>query len=134
MRKAMLFLVVGVVIFIIGLCLNIRYEDHSLVVEATVTHIKTKDSTDGDYRHVYYGEYTVDGKTYKDQKLTADYSGTEYDTSMSVGDTYEMRVNPNKPARKMMEGGFFGVVGLLMAVYGGIQVHRYRKAEKENIS
>lgn len=133
MRKAMTFLMVGVVIFIIGLCLNIRYEDYSLVVEATVTEIKTRQTSDGDYRHVYYGEYTVDGKTYEDQKLTANYSNTEYDTSMSVGDTYEMRVNPHKPARKVMEGGLFGVVGLLLAVYGGVQVRRYRKAEKENI-
>ena len=118
---------VGIAVFVLGLVLNVRYEEKSVAVKATITDIDTAKTSDGEYRHVCYGEYEVDGKTYT-KKLTTLYSSTDRLDSLSVGDTYEMRISPDNPGKKMLEGGFFGVVGLVMAVWGGVSLRRDKKA------
>ena len=120
-------LLVGIAVFVLGLVLNARYEEKSVAVKATITDIETTKTSDGEYRHVCYGEYEVDGKTYT-KKLTTLYSSTDRLDSLSVGDTYEMRISPDNPGKKMLEGGFFGVVGLVMAVWGGVSLRRDKKA------
>lgn len=120
-------LLVGIAVFVLGLVLNARYEEKGVAVKATITDIDTTKTSDGEYRHVCYGEYEVDGKTYT-KKLTTLYSSTDRLDSLSVGDTYEMRISPDNPGKKMLEGGFFGVVGLVMAVWGGVSLRRDKKA------
>ena len=127
MKKHLIILIVGVVLLVLGLCLNLQYEGKGVLVEAVVTDIDTTKTSDGEYRHVCYGEYEVDGKTYT-KKLTTLYSSTDRLDSLSVGDTYEMRISPDNPGKKMLEGGFFGVVGLVMAVWGGVSLRRDKKA------
>ena len=64
MKKHLIILIAGVVLLVLGLCLNLQYEGKGVVVEAVVTDIDTKEPSDGEYRHDCYGEYEVDGKTY----------------------------------------------------------------------
>ncbi len=127
MKKHLIILIVGVVLLVLGLCLNLLYEGKGVVVEAVVTDIDTKETSDGEYRHDCYGEYEVDGKTYT-KKLTTLYSSTAYPDSLSVGDVIALRVSPDYPGKKMLEGGFFGAAGLVLAVYGGVMVRKCRKS------
>ena len=130
MKRNLIFLIVGVVLFTVGLCLNLRYEETSIVVQATVTDIDTKETSDGEYRHVYYGEYTVDGKIYENKKLTTQYSDSETPDELLVGDVIALRVSPDNPNRKMWEGGFLGAVGLVLTVWNAVVLYRRCKQAK----
>lgn len=79
MKKNIIFLIVGIILFSLGGYQNIQYEEKSLTVKATITNIKTKDDTDDgptSYKHTYYGKYTVDGKKYSNKQLTTRYTSS----------------------------------------------------------
>ncbi len=130
MKRNLIFLIIGLILFALGGYQNIQYEEHSLLVDATVTDIKSKDDPDGGYTHVYYGSYTVDGTEYTDQKLTTKYTNTMMPEDLFVGDTVELRVYPEKPGKKVAEGGIFITVGVVMTVYNAIVLHKHRKRAK----
>ena len=130
MRNTVIFLIIGIILMSIGFYRFIQYEDHSVVVNAVVTDIKTKDTTDDEYVHTYYGKYTVNGKEYTDVKLEKSYSASSFDYKYHVGDTIEVRVNPENPAKKVSDGGFFSTVGFVIVVYNAVVLNKYRKAIK----
>ena len=79
MKKSIIFLIVGIILLSIGYYQNTKYEKKSIVVNATITRIKSVDDTDDgpiSYRHTYYGSYTVNGKEYTDKKLETDRKST----------------------------------------------------------
>ncbi len=133
MKTHIIFLVIGIVLVSLGFVQFWQYENNSITVEATITDIKTHevndDSTDR-YRYTYYGDYTVDGKEYKNVKLKTEYSSEMYPDN-HVGDKMELVVNAENPGRKMTEGGIFGTVGLVMVVWNAIAIAKVKKANKE---
>ncbi len=127
MNKQKLWLIIGIVLFLIGTFLNAQYEEHSLTVDATITDIKTEYNSDdaGSYQHTYYGEYTIDGKTYT-KRLTTSYTD-DSTPKYHKGSTMEIKVYPENPSIKMPEGGLFCVVGFVLAVYNGYILWKNRK-------
>lgn len=130
MKKALIILIVGAILAGLGFYQFVQYEENSIVVDAVVTDIKTKEDSEGDFIHTYYGKYTVNGKEYTNVKLQKGYSESRYDYNLHVGDTVELRVNPQNPAKKVAEGGLFGTVGLVMVVYGAVLRSNAKKAAK----
>lgn len=130
MKKSVIILIVGLVVFFLGVYQNYQYEEQSLKVKATITDIETEDDDDGGYKHTYYGKYEVDGKTYKNKKLQTRYDNS-YMPDKSVGDTIKITVDPENPNRKVAEGGIFGVVGLIMTVCGIVMVVKDKKAKEK---
>lgn len=131
MKKHTIWLAVGAIVFCVGLGINFIYENKSVAVEAVITGVDTTDTSDGDYRDAYYGTYTVDGETVTDKKLCTLYRSPGEDYAHPVGDTYELRVNPDRPNRKAPEGGVFGVVGLVLVVYHGVMIRRHKRMVKK---
>ncbi len=132
MKKNIVWLFVGLILFALGGYQNTQYEDNSLLVSATITDIKTKDDTDDgpiSYKHTYYGEYTVDGKHYSNKKLTTKYTSTSL-PDLSRGDTIEIRVNPNNPDKQVAEGGLFIVGGFVLIIYNSIVLIKSKKKNK----
>ena len=131
MNKNVIWLLVGILLFTLGLFQNIKYEEGSIKVDAEITRIKTRDDPDGDYIHTYYGSYEVDGVVYEDQKLDTYYGG-DYIPPKSKGDTIRITVDPEKPERKVAEGGIFGTVGLVIVVYNIVKLVKAKKAKEQN--
>ena len=129
MKKHMIILIVGLVLFFLGAYQNYKYEEQSLKVKATITDIETKDDPDGGYRHTYYGKYKVDGKTYRNKKLQTKYDNA-YVPDEAIGDTIKITVDPENPNRKVAEGGVFGVVGLIMTVCGIVMCVKNKKTKE----
>ncbi len=120
MSKNTVFLIIGIIVFLLGMYQNFQYEENSLIVEATVTRTEIKEDTDdGSERQILYGEYTVNGKKYTDKKL-----GTRHSDFLKRGDTVEIRVYPEHPEFKVAEGGVFGVVGFVLIVYNSVKLHK----------
>lgn len=121
-------LIVGIVILVIGMALNLRYEDaaeRGYEVEAEVVEVVHKERYDPDTgtedRYIVYADYTVDGKEYTHKKV-----GT-YAQPKHEGDIIEVVVNPENPKVMLPEGGVFGVVGFLMILYGAFAVRKEKK-------
>ena len=132
MNKNAIFLIIGIILFILGGYQNIQYEENSLTVPATVTNVKTRDDTDGGpttYKHTYYGEYEVDGKKYENVKLDTAYTSS-YTPKYSVGDQLKIKVYPDNPDTKVPEGGIFLTVGLIMAVWNLVLLVKSKKAKE----
>lgn len=126
MNRNFIFLIVGIVVLSLGFYQNTKYEEGSVIVNAVVTRIETKtDSDDGSVKETYYGDYTVDGKEYKDIKLAS-----KYNNYLTYGDTVEIRVYPDNPGKTVPEGGLFAVIGLVIIVYNGYVLYKQRKARK----
>ena len=109
MKKNIVWLVVGIILFSLGGYQNIQYEEKSLLVNATITDIKTVDDTDDgpiSYKHTYYGEYTIDGKCYSNKKLTTKYTSSHLPDD-KIGSTIGIHVNPENPNKQVAEGGLF---------------------------
>lgn len=130
MKRNIIFLCIGIILFALGGYQNIQYEEHSLLVDATVTDIKTEEDLDSGYKHVYYGSYIVDGKEYKDIELITRYTNSMMPENLFVGDTVEIRVYPDNPAKKVAEGGIFLTVGAVLIVYNSVVIHKKRKIAK----
>ena len=134
MKKSVVFLFIGIVLTCLGFYQFWQYENNSVTVEATVSDIETKEG-DSDsasaFRHIYYGDYTVDGKEYKNKKLATRYSN-EYMPDMHIGDKIEIVVDASNPGRRMTEGGIFGMVGLVMVVWNAVAISKIKTADKEN--
>ena len=128
--KNIIFLVIGIILFTLGGYQNTIYEEKSLIVKATVTDIKTKEDYDSGYSHTYYGSYTVDGKTYKNKKLTTYYTNSSFPEDLFVGDTYKIRVYPDNPEKEVAEGGIFITVGVILIVYNSVVLYKRRKRNK----
>ena len=131
MNKNIVWLLVGLVLFALGMHQNIQYEDNSLRVYATITDINTEDHSDdgpASYLHTYYGEYTVDGKRYANMKLDSKFSSS-WEPQYSRGDTIEIQVTPNKPEKQMANGDLFGVAGFALIVYNLSVLIKSRKKE-----
>lgn len=116
MKKFIIWLVVGIILFGLGGYQNIKYENLFVDVDATVTNINTVDDSDDGptgYKHIYYGEYTLDGKKYTDVELT-----TKYTSSISPdhpeGSTISIRVNPDDPSGDASDGGLLIVAGFIV--------------------
>ncbi len=131
MKRNIIFLCIGLILFILGGYQNIQYEEHSLLVDATVTDIETEEDIDSGYEHVYYGSYTVEGKEYTDIKLTTRYTNSMMPEELFVGDTVEIRVYPDDPGKMVAEGGLFITAGVIMTVYNSVKIHKIRKRAKE---
>ena len=132
MKIHIILLIIGIVLFFLGGYQNVQYEEHSLLVNATITEIKTIDDTDDGpitYKHTYYGMYTVDGKEYTDKKLATRYTSS-FIPDQKKGDTVEIRVYPDNPEKQVAEGGLFSVLGTGLIVYAGIVLFKKRKARK----
>lgn len=126
-------LILGIILFLLGSYQNDVYENGSLQVQATVTDIRTTDETDDgpvSYKHVYYGEYTANGKTYTDKKLHTAYTGSSK-PKYSRGDTIEITVNPENPGKKVAEGGIFLIVGFILILWNAVCLFKNRKEHKE---
>lgn len=131
--KNLIFLIVGIIMFSLGAYQNTQYEENSLIVMATITHVETTDETDDgpiSYKHTYYGEYTVDGKLYTDKKLGSSYTSSSFPPNVR-GDLIEIRINPENPDKKVAEGGLFATAGFVLIIYNGIKVLGSRKTKKE---
>lgn len=125
--KKLILLLLGIVILVVGCHKNIQYEDHSIVVNATVTEIDTDQDLDTyRYTHHYYGDYTVDGTEYTHKLLDTKYTDSSRSGSY-VGDTIEIRVNPDKPNRRSTDGGLFIVGGVVLIVFGIVAIKEQRK-------
>jgi hypothetical protein len=61
MKKYIIALIAGIVLFSLGAYQFIQYEENSLTVTATISDIETVETDDG-YRYPYYVDYTVDGE------------------------------------------------------------------------
>lgn len=130
MNKNTLWLIIGIIVFVLGAYQNSIYENESAKVKAVITDIKTRDdSEDTSYQHTYYGEYTINGKTYKNQKLKTEYGG--YSPDKSKGDTITIRVYPDHPEWQVPEGGLFGVVGLVLIVWNAVALRKNKKQKQE---
>ena len=133
MKKNKIWLIIGIIIFILGSYQNTQYEEHSLIVDATITRVKTVDDTDDgpiSYEHTYYGDYTVDGKEYTNKKLAKKYNSSHI-PDLHEGDTIEIRVNPDKPSKMVPEGGWFIMVGFGITIYNIIMIVRAKKRIKK---
>ena len=133
MKKNTIWLIVGIVLFIMGSYQNTQYEEHSLTVSATITSVKTVDDTDDgpiSYKHTYYGDYTVDGKQYTNKKLESKYNSSHI-PDLHKGDTIEIRVYPDNPSKKVPEGGWFITVGFIMVVYNIIKIRKLKRMDQE---
>ena len=134
--KNIIWLIIGLILFGLGGYQNTQYEEHSLLVTATITDIKTVDDTgDGptSYKHTYYGEYTVDGTLYTNKKLTTTYTNSSW-PDLHTGDTVEIRVKADNPSKKEPEGGFVITVGVLITVYNAYVLIKRKKAKKNMVS
>lgn len=133
MKRNVIWLIIGLVILALGGYQNVRYEEHSLLVTAVITDVKTEDDTDDgptSYKHTYYGDYVVDGETYTDKKLDTSYTGSHI-PDKHAGDTVEIRVYPDNPAVQVAEGALFIMVGLALTIFNGIKVHKFRKQQND---
>lgn len=130
MKKNVIWLLVGILLFTLGLIQNNKYENGSIKVDAEITRIKTRDDSDGDYIHTYYGSYEVDGVVYEDQKLDTYYS-SEYIPPKAKGDTIRITVDPKHPKWKVPEGGLFGTAGLVIVVFNIVKLVKAKKAKEE---
>jgi len=131
MKKAIL-LIIGVILLAIGGFQNTRYEDQSITVTAVITRVDTDDRTDDgpiSYKHTYYGEYTVDGKTYTDVELAAKYT-SDSTPDPSVGGTMDIQVSPEDPGETLSDGGIFIVAGMVLVVWGIVSIVKARKKAK----
>ena len=114
MKIKIICLVIGILITVLGFIQFWRYENNSITVEATVTEIRTREDTDSDntgdrYSHVYYGEYTIDGKKYDKVHLKTEHSNDMMPKNHK-GDEIEIVVDSSNPGRKMAEGGIFNLI------------------------
>lgn len=129
MKKHIILLIIGIILFSLGGYQNIQYEEHSLVVNATITNIETVNDTDDgpiSYKHTYYGNYTANGKEYKNKKLTTKYTSSSLPDFYNDG-TVEIRVYPDNPEIKVAEGGLFIMGGFALMIYGGVVLYMNRK-------
>lgn len=128
MKKYTILLIIGIVIFVLGGYQNIQYEDHSLVVAATITDIKTVDNSDGptSYSHTYYGDYSVEGINYTHKKLKTSHTGYSY-PDLSRGDIIEIIVDPDNPGKRVTDGGLFVMGGLGLIVYSTVVLIKKHK-------
>ena len=114
MKKTTIALIVGIVIFFIG-CIPVALYEQGVEVTAKVTRIETKEESDSDLSYTYlsytlYGDYTVNGKEYKDQKLNKVYEKPELENG-----TYKVVVNPES-GKPMYEGGILCVAGFITVI------------------
>ena len=133
MKKNTIWLIIGIIIFIMGAYQNTQYEEHSLNVEATITRVKTVDDTDDgpiSYKHTYYGDYTVDGKEYTNKKLDTKYNSSHI-PDLHEGDTIEIKVYPDNPSKKVAEGGIFIMLGFGIMIYNIIVIVQAKKRRKK---
>ena len=80
-------------------------------VEAVIEEIETS-GTGRRKSHTVYATYTYEDKTYTGVKL--DY----YATGMKVGDTMEIKIDPDKPGKMVTQSGFLSVA---LGVFLGLQ-------------
>lgn len=133
-KKNIIWLIVGIVVFVMGSYQNIQYEENSLIVSATVTDVKTTDETDDgpiSYEHVYYGEYEVDGKMYSDKNLATRHT-SDHKPEYPVGSQIEIKVYPDNPGKKVAEGGIFLMVGFGLIIWNSVMLYKIKKAGKQS--
>ncbi|MBE6712184.1 MAG: DUF3592 domain-containing protein [Ruminococcaceae bacterium] len=126
-------ILLGCAVFLVGCIQPSRYEfakENGYEVEATVMKVVQKEEYDSDGpssdSYILYGDYEVDGKTYKNVKL-----GKYYDTSnYGKGDTVKVVVDPKNPGKLMFEGGVVCVIGFLMTIVGIVKRVKEKKREK----
>ena len=131
MKKHIILLIVGIILFSLGIYQNIQYEEKSLLVSATITDIKTEDDTDDgpiSYKHIYYGEYTIDGKYYSNKKLATKYTNSHL-PDHKIGNTIEIHVNSKNPNKQVAEGGLFIMGGFVLIIYNSIFLIKLKKKE-----
>ena len=132
MRKTVIFLVIGIILTSVGFYMFMQYEENAITVDAVVTDIDIEDN-DSDsgsaYKHIYYGEYMVDGKKYTDKKLDTRYSNSMFPEQI-VGSTIKVTVNGNNPGKIAKDGGFFSTVGVVMVVVCAVKLRKYKKLQK----
>ncbi len=103
---------IGTIFIIVGATENKNYYENSLICEALITDLKTE-SFAGEwtsYHHRYYGEYTVNKKTYSKIEILK----TETDTSKpdySIGQTIKIRVIKDNPERLAKKGTISYIMG-----------------------
>lgn len=132
MKKHIIILIIGIVVFGMGIYQNTQYEENSLMVTATITDIKTVDETDEgpiSYEHTYYGEYTVDGEEYSNKKLKTSHTSS-ITPDFNEGDTIDIRVQIDDPSKKVAEGGLFIVGGFTVTIYSIVVLIKNRKQLK----
>ena len=133
MAKLYIGLIVGLILFSIGAVMNTKYEDEGIAVSAVITRIETEDDTDDgpiSYKHTFYGTYTVDGNTYTDVRLGSYYNSSTT-PPQSVGDAYDLIVNPDNPSKQLPEGGLFLSAGMILSVVYGVKIYQERKKAKQ---
>ena len=130
-----LVLLLGIVVFLLGSIQPMRYENaiaNGYEVDAKIVDIEIVEDYDvveecdvTEY-HIYV-DYTVDGEEYTHIKA-------EEKTKLNglwVGDTMKLVVNPNKPEKKMFDGGILATAGLLIIGYGIYCVIQDKRKKKK---
>lgn len=117
-----LVLLLGIVVFLLGSIQPMRYENaiaNGYEVDAKIVDIENVEDYDvveecdvTEY-HIYV-DYTVDGEEYTHVKAEE----TENRDKYRVGDTMKLVVNPDKPGKKMFDGGILATAGMLIIGYG----------------
>ena len=133
-----LILLIGIVIFWLGSIQPMRYEfaktdgyevDAKIVAIEAVEDYDVVEECDVTEYHIYV-DYTVDGEEYTHVKAEE----TENRDKYRVGDTMKLVVNPDKPGKKMFEGGILATVGVLTSGFGTICVIDDKKKKKQSTS
>ena len=106
-------LVVGIIVFASGITKKNTYK----TTDAVISKIDSYSDSDGDRHYTAYVTYRVPG-TSKLNETKLDY----YSSSMDVGDTIEVRYNPDNPNEIVVLDGYWiaaGILTLMGVVFGG---------------
>ena len=130
-----LVLLLGIVVFLLGSIQPMRYENaiaNGYEVDAKIVDIENVEDYDvveecdvTEY-HIYV-DYTVDGEEYTHVKAEE----TENRDKYRVGDTMKLVVNPDKPGKKMFDGGILATIGMLITGYGIFCIVSDRRKKKK---
>ncbi len=132
MKSTTIALLIGIAIFLVGCIQPSLYEDakeSGYEVEATVVDVDIREDTDMDSGftstvYTVYGDYTVDGKEYKHEKI-----GKYYDSPRYVGEKIMVVVDP-KSGTPMFEGGILCTIGFVVMVIALLCMRANKKAKK----
>lgn len=113
---------ISVILIVVGFILydnSLKFEKRGVKTDAVIVRIDEKRDSDGDYDHIVYVRYTVNGREYTTRLGT-------YTSSMYVGKTVPILYMPNNPSDIMYGkltkfpaivfigmGGVFFIIGII---------------------
>lgn len=123
LRVSWVGLALALFFLIYGIAGITKFASPNLVgVEAVIEEIETS-GTGRRKSHTVYATYTYEDKTYTGVKLD------HYVTGMNVGDTMEIKIDPDKPGKVVTQSGFLSVA---LGVFLGAKAIRKAKPDEES--